>query len=245
MNISHTYIFLLISLLHSVRAEDIYDIKIPFSNLMFNLTHNVYDDYVLYFYALSPVPEIGDSLYKQLSHQPFMVFPYPLIPTTDEDDFNFDYSMKKQVRRFSRKQFDAIITPICTPYYIWPNMERSYAYTIAVPRNHPRIPKNLTSAFPYTKVLIDEHGRVTFQEFNRFAGTTVFIYIENCADKTPMQNAVKLLPTALLILIYSLRPYGLTLLRQFKFKGKLTMSTVQAVAAITSNLKNKTHTANI
>lgn len=220
MNIPYSFLlFLKINLLYSVLAIHISETKIPLSNLIYNLTHDLYDDYVLYFHALSPVPQKGDILSKQLSQQPFMVFPYPLIPTTDWGGYSYDTGIVKEVRRFSRKQFDAIITPICTPYYPWPNQKVSYGYNIVVPRTDPRVPKNLTSTFPYTKVLIDDHGAVKFQEFFRFVSTTMFIYIENCADKTPMDTAARFAPTTPLVLIYTLRPYRLMLLREFKYKG--------------------------
>lgn len=150
----------LLSFLHFVtHCEAVtYNVDLSLSKLIYSLTHNAHDEYVLYFYAVSPDPTNDEILLHQLSNQPFVVFPFPLIPIANQTMFS-DFSLvPKAVRRYSKKQFDAIITPVCTWYSSWlpmPHIPLQMWLHNVLPRTDTRIPSNLTLSFPYTKVLVD------------------------------------------------------------------------------------------
>lgn len=197
-----------------------YYVDFSLSNLIYSITHNSHDEYVLYFYAVSPDPTNDDILFHQLSNQPFVVYPYPLIPIANQSWLSDLSLVQKAVRRYSRKQYDAIITPVCTTYYSWstqPKTELEIWNNNFLPRNDTRIPSNLTSSFPYTKVLLDFHGRKSFEELLSFRLTTVSVYIKNC-DNISINYDYKAAP---LVLVYSTFHKQIFLLEKYQNRVRL------------------------
>lgn len=194
-----------------------YNIEPSLSNLIYSLTHNSADDFVLYFYAVSPSPTYGDTLTRQLSHQPYLVFPYPLIPIVDwVSDVD---QVPRPIRKLSRRQFDAIITPVCTSYYSIPISTYSNIFLQGInilQANDPRIPKTLRSSVLDAKVVVDVHGSYTFEDLLSYPLTTVSIYIENCNDKSYVKKPAESIHLSPLVLIYNSFVNQLSLLKEFK-----------------------------